>query len=952
MKKRTFGFLLVLMTAILAFALAGCKDEETPPPATYAVTYSAGEGTGTPPTGSSYAAGATFALPEATGLSKEGYRFTVWNDGIADYGAGATYTMPAKAVTFTARWEEEPATYAVTYSAGEGTGTPPTGSSYAAGATFALPEATGLSKDGSHFTVWNDGTSDYAAGATYTMPAHAVTFTARWEEEPATTYTVTYQAGNYATGADIVKENVTGGDITLLSIDEITFEPEADYYFYGWQAEGDEYLYDEGDIYTLSEDTVFVAQWVYELFDNEATVIIQLDIDYDIGALFILGEAEDGSEDIIYEFTISLDGTAITITPDGGEACTGTFDENGLSIRLTIDGTTYTFGNPVTTYTVTFNPNNADAPVTWTEEVADGEAVAKPADPTNENGKLFRYWTTEDGSEYLFDTPVTADLVLTAVYAYKVTFSAGEGTGTVEPMWVKMWNPMGITLPDGTGLTHSGGKVFGGWNDGTATYAAGDRYTGSGNHTLTAVWNDPVTEITVSFETTWRGEGTPPAPQTGKHAGDTITLPENTFTATSGSVGYVFTGWYVKGGSNTQTYQPNETYTIATDFSGTSLVFIAKWEKGKFTVTYKAGDHASGADIVKENVTGGDTFLLSAENITFMPEANYLFNGWKKEGGTEDDVYAAGDKYTLTENTVFVAQWAHAYVGYDNAYTAQIGLYFDTNNGKLYIFGEAEDGSQDIIVSLTFTLSGTAITITPDGGTACTGTFDENGLSIALTHGGKTYTFGTPATEPTEPTVTFSAGEGSGDAPTATVTYNSASGMYKILLPQNTYTAPEGKEFKCWSIGGNEYQAGKSYMAEPGDAVTVTAVWQAVAQPTFEGTVFTGNCTTPVKGGFIPGGGETYVKFIINADKTQVQYTLSDGKVEVANLTDQHSPSYMPQDYGADALYFEVKMENVAYYLLVKADMSKLSMCNSNDELLENGEFIAETGGANTQTSL
>ncbi len=774
MKKRAFTVLLVAMVAALAFTFAGCAN--LPIIKTYAVTYSAGEGTGTAPAGDSHVDGTTFELPKPTGLSKEGFHFTAWNDGTKDYAPGATYTMPEKDVTFTAQWEEdEPVieTYAVTFSAGEGTGTAPTGGSYAEGATFELPDATGLTKEGFHFTVWNDGTADYAAGATYTMPATEVTFIAQWEED-------------------------------------------------------------------------------------------------------------------------------------------------------------------VVMYTVTFEPNNEGA--TWTEQIEDGKTVAKPAtDPTIASGKLFRYWTTEDGVEYSFNTPITADLTLYASYAYKVTFDAGEGTGMIEPVWKTMWTPMGITLPDGTGLTHSEGKVFGGWTDGTTTYQAGERFVGTGNHTLTAVWQNAAAEITVSFETTRYGEGTPPASITGKHAGDTVTLPENTFTAKSDYVGYVFKGWYVQGGSNTVTYQPGDTYTISSDYAGDTLVFMAKWDKGDFTITYKPGDHATGADIVK-NVKGGKNFLLASSEISFTPESNYTFAGWAKEGET-----AIIDTYMIGEDTVFVAQWSHVYVGYDNAGTAQIWLYFDTNDGMLYISGEAEDGSQDVYLSLTLTLNGTAITITPEGCAPANGTLDNNGLAVTLTYGGKTYTFGQVAPQPVEPTVTFSAGGGSGVAPTATATYNATSGMYKIELPANTYTAPEGKEFKCWSIGGQEYKAGTSYMANSGESITITAVWKETA-PAFEGTVFVGNCTTPQKGGFLPSGGETYVKLIISTDKTKVQYTLSDGTVKEANLTDESSSTYKPAIYGSDALYYSVMMTNTAYYLLVKADMSKLSICDNNDELLENGEFTAETG--------
>jgi|GEM_PF-4956020 len=203
-------FLAVLAATLAAtFLFAACNDKpddggKTEEPVKYTVTYSAGEGSGTAPAGGSYKAGATFALPDPTGLSKDGCTFDKWNDGTTDYAVGATYTMPAKNVTFTATWKEDEETpptpstkYTVTFRGGVGVdGAAPTGGSYEADATFILPAATGLSKPGYLFDKWNDGTTDYAVGATYTMPAKNVTFTATWKVDtsqidPEVKYSVT-----------------------------------------------------------------------------------------------------------------------------------------------------------------------------------------------------------------------------------------------------------------------------------------------------------------------------------------------------------------------------------------------------------------------------------------------------------------------------------------------------------------------------------------------------------------------------------------------------------------------------------------------------------------------------------------------------------------------------------------------------------------------------------------
>lgn len=75
------------------------KIEQMP----YTVTFASGGGTGTDPSQADTVAGSTFALP-LNPYTRSGYTFSGWNDGTTTYAVGATYTMPANKVTFTAQW--------------------------------------------------------------------------------------------------------------------------------------------------------------------------------------------------------------------------------------------------------------------------------------------------------------------------------------------------------------------------------------------------------------------------------------------------------------------------------------------------------------------------------------------------------------------------------------------------------------------------------------------------------------------------------------------------------------------------------------------------------------------------------------------------------------------------------------------------------------------------------
>ena len=76
-------------------------------------------------------------------------------------------------------------------------------------------------------------------------------------------------------------------------------------------------------------------------------------------------------------------------------------------------------------------------------------------------------------------------------------------------------------------------------------------------------------------------------------------------------------------------------------------------------------------------------------------------------------------------------------------------------------------------------------------------------------------------------TVTFDANGGSG-------TMSEASGILgNYTLPENTFIAPEGKQFKAWSVGGAEKDAG-AVISVTANTV-VTAIWEDIpAAPTID----------------------------------------------------------------------------------------------------------------------
>ena len=153
------------------------------PAPTYAVTFSGGTGaTGIVPVLSNKAEGDVFQLPENP-LKLEGSTFTGWSDGAGTYPAGSVYTMPGRAVSFTAQWKKDPVKHHLTFTGGTGaTGTPPTMEDRLANDKIALPTQNTLVSGELVFAGWKYGAVVYQPGGLFTMPDEDVVFTAQWKE--------------------------------------------------------------------------------------------------------------------------------------------------------------------------------------------------------------------------------------------------------------------------------------------------------------------------------------------------------------------------------------------------------------------------------------------------------------------------------------------------------------------------------------------------------------------------------------------------------------------------------------------------------------------------------------------------------------------------------------------------------------------------------------------------
>ena len=273
------------------------------------------------------------------------------------------------------------------------------------------------------------------------------------------------------------------------------------------------------------------------------------------------------------------------------------------------------------------------------------------------------------------------------------------------------------------------------------------------------------------------------------------TLPANGFTAPDGKQ---FKAWSVGGVEKAA----GDKITVTANTTVTAV-----WENIP-VVTYTVSFDANGGTGTMTDVTGvSGEYTLPANGFT-APDGKQ-FKAWSV-GGVEK---AVGDKITVTANTTVTAVW-------ENIPVVTYTVSFAANGGT----GTMADVTG---VSGEYTLPANGFTA-PDGKQFKA--WSVGGVEKAV--GDKiTVTANTTVTAVWENipvvtyTVSFAANGGTGTMADVT----GVSGEY--TLPANGFTAPDGKQFKAWSVGGVEKAAGDKITVTAN--TTVTAVWEDIPVVTY-----------------------------------------------------------------------------------------------------------------------
>ena len=274
--------------------------------------------------------------------------------------------------------------------------------------------------------------------------------------------------------------------------------------------------------------------------------------------------------------------TGCTAGQEEGKTANGVFIAAGG--RFTQSPGAQITGEVIGAYTVTFQSEGGSEVAS---QIRANTPADQPADPTKE-GYTFIGWYNGE-SEWNFETPVTADLTLTAkwqINQYTITFDTAGGSEVPS-----------ITQDYGTAITPPAaptrtGYTFAGWDrEIPTTMPAGDM-------TITARWT--VNQYTITLKPENGGQDI----VIKQDYGTAITAPAN-----PAKTGYTFAGW---------------DKTIPTTMPAGDMTITARWTVNQYTITFKLEN--GGQDIVIKQDYG--TAITAPANPT---KTGYTFAGWDRE---------------------------------------------------------------------------------------------------------------------------------------------------------------------------------------------------------------------------------------------------------------------------------------------------------------------------------
>ncbi|WP_200549142.1 InlB B-repeat-containing protein, partial [Erysipelothrix sp. strain 2 (EsS2-6-Brazil)] len=249
--------------------------------------------------------------------------------------------------------------------------------------------------------------------------------------------------------------------------------------------------------------------------------------------------------------------------------------------------------------------------------------------------------------------------------SFVATFSAEGGTfqdGT-DTYTITTYLDQLLTYDQGYQEPVRPGFTFEGWeldNAGSGYIWGLDNQLVDWHENLFAVWSeDPVI---VDYSVSYDGNGalSGDVPNGTRIEENTVYTVLDTLPNLA-NPGYTFDGWNTAQDGTGQAVQPNALFTVTED-----TVFYAQWKKAivpvvDYSITYNANGALSG-DVPNGTRVEENTVYTVLDTLPNLANPGYTFDGWNTAQDGTGQAVQPNALFTVTEDTVFYAQWKKAIV--------------------------------------------------------------------------------------------------------------------------------------------------------------------------------------------------------------------------------------------------------------------------------------------------
>jgi hypothetical protein len=781
----------------------------------------------------------------STCTAPSGKEFSGWLCGSKNVNAGSTFTISAD-TTCTAQYVSY---YNVTYSCGDGSGTAPTDSngSYVSGSSVTTASNSCTAPSGKEFSGWLCGSTGVGAGGTFTISSDT-TCTAQYADYSFSVTTTSISSGgtfefslsakgtfyvDCGNGGTLSSDDATAN--AMISGGTITKNNTTNYNFKcTYSSAGAKTIQFGGEATeynSASGDNVVAAISFYKSSGGTQSKIAS--ISGSLGAVFpTIGNGSDANQQPRFRSTFQGATNLASVPADLFSGVTGSAD--GM-FRSTFDRCSK----------ITVIPDELFADATGGAPNMFRSTFYNCTGLTSMPEELFSGITDSADSEFKYTFYGCTNL---AGYIPPSTFAGLIANHS--PTTTNMWNG----AFDSTQLLTE-------CPSDTVQYIT--RYEGNNASTT---WNGKVSCESAKYTVTYScgtGEGTQPTDSNEYSPGTSVTTLSNTCTAPSGKE---FSGWLC----DSTNVNVGGTFTISADTTCTAQY------ADLYSVTYSCGDGSGNAPTDSAYYATGNS-VTTLSNTCTAPSGKE-FSGWLCDSTNVN----VGGTFTISADTTCTAQYADLYSVTYSCGTGQGTPPTDSNNPYV---------------------GGSSVTTAAN---SCTSSSDKefSGWLCGSTNvnAGGTFTISSDTTCTAQYadlySVTYSCGDGSGNAPTDSSYYSTGN---SVITLSNTCTAPSGKEFSGWlcdstnvNVGGTfTISADTTCTAQYADlySVTYSCGDGSGNAPTDSAYYATGNSVTTLSNTCTPQSGYDFSNWLCGSTNVNVggTFTISSNTTCVAQYVDVHT---------------------------------------------------------------